>query len=598
MKNRRIVIQLLFFSVFMVITIQLFFIQVVESDYKARAESNILQRTTIYPYRGIIYDRHKKVLVSNTPVYNLQLIPKELPKNFDKSSFCTLLELSDSAFESRFNKAKKYSWVKNSTFIKQLSNTKFAAIQDRLISYRGFYEEVRTARTYPEKTAANAFGYLGEISGKQLKADSSRYYKRGDYIGINGLEAAYEPYLRGKRGVRYVTVNVNRVVKGAFKNGAFDTLSVPGQDLTSTLDADLQAYAEQLMAGKVGSVVALEPATGEVLSLVSAPLYDPNLLSGKKLGTHFLNLQKDSLHPLFNRPIMAMYPPGSIFKVIQALIGLQEKVIGPKEPIGCFSSPMSDHAPFGYYDVKKSIKYSSNTFFYKLFRRIINQRQNANTYADTRLGMLLWENYLQRFGLGKPLGIDIPHEKGGLLPSAKYYDEIYGRGRWKYSNIYSLSIGQGELLVTPLQMANLAAIVANKGYYYPPHLIKAIGTQNEPLEKFRQKIEVGIDSAHFKPVIEGMAQAVYGTARRAIIPGIEVCGKTGTAENPRGEDHSVFIAFAPRENPKIAVSVYVENAGWGGRAAASTAGLLIEKYLTGEVKRKHLEEYVLKGKFL
>ncbi len=598
MESRRIVIQLIFIAVFTVIGVKLFFIQVVESDYKEKAESNILQRITTYPHRGIIYDRNGNLLVANTPVYNLQVIPREVADNFDKTSFCQLVDLSPTEFDERIQKARKYSRVKNSDFIKQISQHDFAKIQDKLIGYPGFYEEARTVRFYPYENTANAFGYLGEVSPNQLKKDTAKYYNRGDYIGVSGLESYYEDYLRGKRGVRYVMVNVNRIVKGSFKEGLYDTLAIPGDDLISSIDADLQAYAEQLMKGKIGSVVAIEPSSGEILSMVSAPTYNPNILSGKGLRNNFQALQKDSLNPLFNRPIMATYPPGSIFKTIQALIALQEGVIKPNESIASFSSPMGDHAAFGYYDIPKGIKYSSNTFFYTLFKRIINQNENSNTYVDTRLGVAKWKAYLENFGLGKRLGIDLPNEKRGSLPSISYYDKIYGENQWKFSNIYSLSIGQGELLVTPIQMANLAAAIANKGYYYRPHLVKGIGDNRKPLPPFQEKIYTGIDSAYFAPVIEGMSQAVYGTAQRAVIPGIELCGKTGTAENPHGPDHSVFIAFAPRDNPKIAISVYVENSGWGGRAAASTASLLIEKYLKGEVKRKNIEAFVLKGEFL
>lgn len=598
MESRRIVVQSIFIIVFLIIGVKLFFIQVIDSDYKEKAESNILQRITTYPHRGIIYDRNEKLLVANTPVYNLQVIPREVSDDFDKESFCQLMNLTSVEFDEKMQDAKKYSRVKNSDFLKQISQDNFAKIQDRLIAYPGFYEEARTVRFYPYHNTANAFGYLGEVSPRQLERDTSNYYKRGDYIGISGLESYYEDYLRGKRGVRYVMVNVNRIVKGEFKNGAYDTLAIPGEDLISTIDADLQSYAETLMQGKIGSVIAIEPSSGEILSMVSAPSYDPNQLTGRGLRENFRSLQQDTLNPLFNRPVMATYPPGSIFKTVQSLIALQEGVIKPEERIACFSSPMGDHAAFGYYDIVKGIKYSSNTFFYNLVKRTIQQKKHKNPFIDARLGLETWRGYVERFGFGGKLGIDLPNEKKGIIPSLENYDRQHGENRWTYSNIYSISIGQGELDVTPIQMANLAATIANKGYYYRPHLVKGIGGKMEALPRFQEKISTGIDSIHFAPVIEGMSQAVYGTAQRAVIPGIELCGKTGTAENPHGPDHSVFIAFAPRDNPKIAISVYVENSGWGGRAAASTASLLIEKYLTGEVKRKNIENYVLKGKFL
>src|SRR5690606_14268219 len=358
-----------------------------------------------------------------------------------------------------------------------------------------------------------------------------------------------------------------------------------------------QQYGEYLMAGKVGSIVALEPATGEILSMVSGPSYDPSMLTGRTFSSNFMLISSDTTKPLFTRPLMAMYPPGSIFKIVQSLIGLQEGVLSYDTRFPCDRSLVNCHSHPNPTDLHGAIQYSCNPYFHQAFRRIINQNKSPNTFIDSRIGLDNWHQYVSRFGLGAPLGVDLPSEKGGQMPTSNLYNRIYGEGRWKYSTIYSLSIGQGEMLVTPLQMANMAVIMANKGYFYTPHLVKAIEGM-EIDEQYRVRHETGIDSTFFSFVQDAMSDAIYGTAQRAIIPGIELCGKTGTVQNPHGPDHSVFMAFAPKENPKIAIAVYVENAGWGGRSAASIASLMIERYLNGEVKRKHLEAYVLKGDFL
>ncbi|MBV6643839.1 MAG: peptidoglycan glycosyltransferase, partial [Cyclobacteriaceae bacterium] len=436
--------------------------------------------------------------------------------------------------------------------------------------------------------------YVGEISKRQLQSDEEKYYRQGDIVGISGIEQRYEKFLRGKRGVSYKIVNVRGSVQGQFRDGAFDSIPVPGDQLQLTIDLPLQQYAERLMEGKIGSVVALDPRTGEILAFVSAPSYDPNLFSGRLFSENYGDIQKDSLKPLFNRPLQAMYPPGSMFKPVQALIAMQEKRLSAKEEIFCDGSLIGDLAPPGKYDVVKAITWSSNNYFVKIFRRVIQQGENPSPFIDSRIGMEKWVNYLENFGLGSPLGIDLANEKGGLIPGISVYDKIYGRNRWKFSNIYSLSIGQGEILVTPLQMANLGAIFANKGYYFTPHLVKSIG---DSLLAYSQQ-DVGIESHHYEPVINGLEQVVIaGSARRAYIPDLQICGKTSTVQNPHGEDHSGFMGFAPLEDPQIAVAVYVENAGWGGRAAASTASLLIEKYVRGHITRSWIENYVLKGDF-
>jgi penicillin-binding protein 2 len=441
-------------------------------------------------------------------------------------------------------------------------------------------------------------GYIGEINPSQLEQDTSKYYVQGDYVGLSGMERFYENELRGKKGVKYKMVNVKGVDKGHFKNGEYDTLSLAGNNITSTIDLELQLYGEMLMNGKRGSVVAIEPATGEILAMISAPYYDPNILTGADFSKNYQTLNKDQSKPLFNRPIMATYPPGSIFKIVQSLIGLQEGILKPETTFTCNKSLVACHEHPSPSNLFGAIRNSCNPYYHQAFRQIINQDISKNTFEDTQIGLDSWREKVLKFGLGSPLGVDLTNEKGGSIPSSKLYDKKYGAGKWKYSTIYSLSIGQGEMLVTPLQMANLAAIFANKGFYYTPHLIKSIeGNINLIPEQYRTKNEVGIDAHHFDLIQDAMAEALYGTANRAVIEDIVIAGKTGTAQNPHGEDHSVFIAFAPKENPKIAIAVYVENAGWGGRAAASTASLMIEKYIKGEISRTALQEYVIAGNF-
>ena len=595
--SRKYIFQSIIIIIGFVFLSKLFAIQVVSSEYKDAAESNIVMEVVEYPYRGLVYDRNGTQIVVNDPEFDLYVVPKNVRVS-DTSRFCDHFNISKDEFVERIQTARKYSYYKPSIFAKQISLEEYGKIQDFLVDYPGFEIRARTARTYPQGIMANALGYIAEISKEELDQDEEGYYRQGDYIGKSGLEAYYEQELRGRRGKKFKLKNVNGIEKGDFRNGEYDTLAVPGLHLQSTIDLDLQMYAEKLLRGKVGSVVAIEPSTGEVLTIVSSPFYNPNLLTGREFSNNFATLQSDTLVPLFNRPIMAMYPPGSIFKTVQALIGLEQGVIDPNELIYVDNTLIGDHAPPGLYDLHEAIKYSSNNYFFKAYRKIINHNLDPNTFIDSRLGLEQWQEMVMGFGLGAPLGIDIPNEKGGQIPGSDYYNRMYGENRWKFSTIASLSIGQGEMLLSPLQMANIAAIMANRGWYYTPHVVKGIGNTDQPLERYQEKNEAGINPEYFDIVINAMEDALKGTAWRAVIPDIAVCGKTGTAENPHGEDHSVFMAFAPKEDPKIAISVYVENSGWGGRAAASTASLVMEKYLKGEVSRKWLEDYVLKGEFL
>lgn len=596
--QRPAVILFVIFLVSGILLVKLFAIQVLDDSFLKRAESNAIQRIVDHPYRGLVYDRSGKLLVFNNPIFDLMVVPREFHLR-DTAKFCELFRISKEQLIEGYNSAKSYSKVKPSPLIKQLSNTDFARIQDFLVDYPGLFILTRSVRSYPSPTAAHALGYIGEISAGQLGRDTLSYYSQGDYVGLSGLEKYYENELRGKKGVKYKMVNVRGMDKGPFKEGQYDTISIAGKNLTSTIDLDLQQFGELLMAGKTGSVVAIEPKTGEILAMISAPFYDPNQLTGAEFGKTYKVLNTDNSKPLFNRPIMATYPPGSIFKIVQSLIGLQEGVLTPNSTFACNRSLVACHNHPNPVNLFGAIRNSCNPYYHQAFRQIINREVSSNTFKDTEIGLNAWRESVLKFGLGAPLGIDISGEKGGDIPSSKLYDRIYGAGHWKYSTIYSLSIGQGEMQVTPLQMANLAAIFANKGYYYTPHLIKAIdGDPKKIPAKFQEKRFVGVDARHFDLIQEAMVEAIYGTAARAVMTDLVIAGKTGTAQNPHGEDHSVFIAFAPKDDPKIAIAVYVENAGWGGRAAASTASLMIEKYIRKTISRPELQDYVMAGNFI
>jgi len=585
-----------------VFLVKLFALQVVDKTYQMKAERNIIHTITEYPFRGLMYDRNNKLIVYNEPIYDLMVIPRDVYVA-DTTEFCQLFDITREDFEANMKKARTYSPVKPSAFLKKVSHQKYAQVQDHMYKFSGFYANPRTVRRYTQPILANEVGYIGEVSAQELDRDTTDYYKSGDYKGITGLEEYYEKYLRGTRGVSRKVVNVNGIEKGSFRNGELDTASVPGKNLITTIDLELQAYAEMLMAGSRGSVVAIDPATGEVLVMVSSPSYDPNLLAGKNFGKYFEQIKNDTTAPLFNRAIQAKYPPGSIFKTVQALIALDEGVINTNDQIKVTLGKLGDHAPAGMYNVSRGIELSSNNYFYEVMRRTVNQNIGSSIWTDTPIGLEKWTEAVKKFGFGAPLGIDIKGETPGTVPDVAMYNRIHGAGRWAYPTIYSLSIGQGELEVTPLQVANLAAIIANRGYYVTPHLVKAIEENGEETPLEFEKHYTGKGDEYYPAIIEGMVKAVRGTAPRAIIPDITIAGKTGTAENGVKDetlDHSVFMAFAPAENPQIAIAVYTENAGWGGRASGVTASLIIEKYIRGyiEKRRLYLEKYITEKKYL
>ncbi len=599
---RKEILQVVFVLVGIVFLIKLFSIQVLDSKYAELADSNAILRQVEYPFRGLIYDRNGKLIVYNTPEYDLEVIIKDV-KNFDSLKFCSVFQITIEELRKNFKtmKARKeYSPFKPTLFIDQLSDIDFARVQDRLDEFPGFYIQARTTRAYTTNSLANALGYVSEISKTSLEKDASKIYKQGDYIGQSGIEAFYEEQLRGKRGVRFKLRNVKGIEKGSFKNGAYDTLSIPGQNLITGIDLDLQQYGEYLMKGKAGSIVAIEPSSGEILSLVSGPSYNPTLLTGKNYSSNFKFISNDSLKPLFNRPLMAQYRPGSIFKIAQAMTALQEGVITEETRFRCDKTLIGCHAGHDNQDLRGAIANSCNPYFFNVLKKMLVKGVGKDPFSDTRIGLAEWDKHIKSFGFGSQLGIDLPNEKTGLIPTPEYYDRAYGNRPWKFSNIYSIAIGEGENLVVPIQMANFAATIANRGFYYTPHLVKSIGQDGKPLPKYAERHYTTIDSSFFKVAVDAMQQVVeVGTGQyRARLADIIVCGKTGTVENePPLYDHSVFIAFAPRDNPKIAVSVYVEDAGQGARAAASIASLMIEKYLLGQTKRPHIEQYVLNGKF-
>lgn len=593
-SNRKYIVGAIIIIVALIYIIRLFSIQVIETKYKHSAENNSQRTSTIYPSRGLIYDRNGKLLVYNEAAYDLLIIPRQV-KEFDTLDLCETISLSKEDLITSINKAKRYSYYKPSILVKQLSGESYGKLQEKIHKFPGIFVQTRTLRKYPDKIAAHILGYIGEVSEKTTKENP--YYKSGDYIGISGIEYSYEEYLRGKKGVQKHLVDVHNRIKGKYLNGLHDTAAVKGLNLTSTIDAELQAYGELLMKNKTGSIVAIEPSTGEVLAMVTSPSYDPNLLVGRKRSAYYSKFQNDSLKPLFNRALASRYSPGSIFKVIQALVGLQENAITESTGFPCGGAPVNCHGHPDPSNVRKAIQFSCNPYFYKVFKRIIQPGKQASIFKESREELDKWSEEVKTFGLGKTLKIDIPGCKSGLIPNADFYDKWYGKMRWAFSTIYSNSIGQGEVETIPIQIANLAAIIANRGYYYTPHFINKIEGCDTILSEYTIKHKVCVDSKYFDPIVEGMyavVNEVGGTARwGAMLDSIPICGKTGTVQNPHGEDHSGFFAFAPKDNPKIAIVVYVENAGFGGVWAAPIASLMIEKYITGEVKSTQREKKIL-----
>lgn len=589
--NRKYIVQGLFIVVALILVGQLFYIQVASDRYFLSANSNVLRKKYTFPARGVILDRNNKVLVQNEPVYDLMITPN-LVKPFDTAALCRIIGIDMKGFHKRYNKAKNQSKYQRSVFEKQLSVQTYAALQERMSRFIGFETQNRTVRHYPDSVAGQFFGYVKEVTEKDIKA-SNGYYRAGDYKGKTGVEFTYNDVLRGERGVENTIYNARNVPQGSYLNGKFDTLATSGETIVSSLDIDIQKMGEQLMRNKVGSIVAIEPSTGEVLAFVSSPTYDPNVMVGRQQGNNYMTLLGSPNRPLNVRPISGYYSPGSSFKPVDDLIALQEGVIDPNTTFNCPGGYWAgnhfvrcEHVD-GPISLRRGLARSCNTYACYVFQKLMTQKKFKNKTAAYES----WEAKVRKFGIGSKLDLDMPYERKGILFNAEEYTKRFGK-YWGYTTVISLAIGQGEMNATPLQMANIMAIIANRGYYIKPHLIKGIRDEQGIKKEYLVKNAVGVDAFHFEPVIDGMQDAVnsdHGTARESAIPNILFCGKTGTVQNPHGKNHSVFIGFAPRDNPKIAIAVIVENAGFGSSYAAPIASYLTEKYLTGKLSGNRVE---------
>ena len=593
LESRKYHIYILFGFFFLVYLSRLFYVQVIAKDFFAtRAEHDAVDVDIEFPPRGNIYDRNGEVLVQNEIAYDVMITMRDF--KVDTQKFCDLLEIDTAFFnqkikEIKSEKNKGYSSYIPQEFISLMKSEKFGGIKERLFNYKGVSVKKRTIRNYPKPIGAHVLGYTNKVSSSDLRKDN--YYIPRDYKGASGLESFYEKELRGQKGVRRYLTNIKGERIASYLEGVLDTVSIAGENLSTTLDANLQEYGEYLMQGKLGAIVAIEPSSGEVLALVNAPTYNPNLLSGGQTGSNYKVLEAMQGNVLYQRAIKSRQPPGSIVKTMQSAIALDVGTASEFTAYRCNKKLVGCHNHKSPLTLPQSIQNSCNPYYYHLVNKIFTKGRKGNT-AQLRKGMDQWEKYVRSFGFGSPLGIDLHGEKDGNVPDKREYDIIYGKNRWNWRTIYSIAIGQGEFSVTPLQMANLACIMANKGHYYRPHLVTSIGDKKIVFQDSLFKRETLVDSVHFEVVHNGM-QAVLeeegGTALRSRITDVVVCGKTGTSQNPHGDDHSVFIAFAPRQNPKIAIAVFVENAGGGGGTAAPIATLMIEKYLKKSIERKALE---------
>jgi penicillin-binding protein 2 len=583
----------------LLLVIRIFYLQVINDTFKLKSDNNAIKIKYDYPERGYIFDRNGKLLVANQASYDIMVIPREL-KNIDTLEFCKLLKITKEDYIKTIEKAKRYSPRLPSVFLPQLNKSEFAAFQEKIRKFEGFYFQKRSLRDYEVDFGANVFGGITEVNEKIIA--NNPYYNSGDLIGKQGVEESYEEILRGIKGVKYIQKDKYNREIGSYKDGKYDTIAVQGEDINLTLDAELQKYGQQLMINKRGGIVAIEPKTGEILALVTAPSYDPSILVGRQRSKNYTLLYYDSIaKPLYDRGLLAEYPPGSPFKILTGLIGLQEEVIDEQTTFMChhgFSYArgrfMKCHG-FGPHQLRNGIYNSCNTYFANVYLRTIAKYAKPSNAVD------VWSNHVKSFGLGDYMGYDLPTGKTGNVPDSKTYKKIYPNGGWRGTTIISNSIGQGEVLMTPIQLANMMATVANEGYYYTPHIIKKIKGASID-KKFTEKHVTTIDKKYFKPMISGLFD-VYnlGTASSLRVEGIDIAGKTGTAENytkiggkrVKLQDHSIFVAFAPKDNPKIAIAILVENGGYGAAIAGPIASLMIEKYLRKKITRTDLETRVL-----
>ncbi|CAM1351557.1 penicillin-binding protein 2 [Tenacibaculum insulae] len=584
---------------------RLFQLQVIRGGNLNPIQSSAIKIEYDYPERGYIYDRNGKLLVANQLSYDVMVVPKDVTP-LDTLEFCALLKIDKKSFIKRFNKAKRYARWLPSVFLKQLAKEDFAYLQEKLPKYKGFYIQKRIIRDYPVKSSANILGFIAEVN--EQKARTNNYYEQGELIGKLGVEKQYEGILRGIKGKKRLKRNNLNKITGSYKDGKYDTLAVAGKDITLTIDSELQQYGELLMKGKRGGIVAIEPKTGEILALITAPSYDPNLLVGRKRSPNSRKLFNDTINmPTFDRGLQAMYPPGSPFKILNGLIGLQEEVIDEKFGVYCHhgykygarkNEFMGCHCGIIGRPIrlKTAIAKSCNSYFATTYKKIIDKS------GDPKEGMKNWNKHVESFGLGNYLGYDLPAGRKGMIPDAEFYNRWY-KNRWRSTYTISNAIGQGEILTTPMQLANMTAAIANRGYFYTPHIVKKINNKTVVDSTYSTRRNTTINPKHFPVAIEAMHEVfTYGTARWYQIKDIDICGKTGTAENKikiidgekvQAQDHSILIAFAPKENPQIAMAVYIENGGYGSTIAAPITSLMIEKYIKGSVTNKHLEERMI-----
>ncbi|MFI3301711.1 MAG: penicillin-binding transpeptidase domain-containing protein [Rikenellaceae bacterium] len=589
--GRVISLRFIVLFIFAIILGRVFYLQIVDSRYHDLSEGNVLRSEVLYPSRGEVFDRNGEYLVQSRGCYDMMVVYRELDKQgFDTTLMCNVLNITKERLVQKLKDARMRPRA-------ALMVTNFVSTEEKLLfdecQFKGFHAVYRTARYYPRSIGGNLLGHVGEVNAAFLEKNPS--YAIGDYVGTNGMESAYEPELRGVKGVKMSKVDTHGVIKGSYMDGMLDTLPIEGKYLVSTIDAKLQLFGEELMRGKVGAAVAIEPSTGEILMMVSTPTFDPDELVGRQRGNNYMELLNNKRRPLFNRAVSARYPPGSTFKLLQGLVGMQEGVLTPSMRYSCNNGFYYGNKKLGCHphetplDLRYAVATSCNAYFCHVYRNILDNPK----YGSSRKGYDVWRDYVLSFGFGRKLGSDFLGEGSGYVPESSYYDRIYHKS-WSPLTVISLSIGQGELGCTPLQMANFAATIANRGYYYIPHIVKSINGEGVKEEKFLEKQYTMVDPKYFEPIIEGMWNGVNvrGSSVGAKLEGLDVCGKTGTAENPHGADHSTFLSFAPKDNPKIAISVYIENGGFGATIALPIASLIEEFYLTGEINRERLMKYV------
>ena len=572
--------------------IRLFQLQVLSDEYAAIAEKISLRKQTIYPQRGLIFDRNENLLVYNDPVRDLMVSVPIRIEGIDTVLFCDLLGIDTTEFRERLERAEKRAYQRKAVFLKNVNNSVYAKIHERLFEFKGFFFEIRQDRNYKFVSSAHVLGFLGEVTKSDLEAQDTPYYEQGDFMGKKGVEQFYENYLRGEKGERYIYIDKLGTSKGSYQDGKLDVSPIDGQDIYLTIDIRLQEFGEQLLQNKMGSMVAIQPKTGEILALISSPFYDPRTFNIQNRSKYYGKAAMDETKPLYNRAVSAPYPPGSTFKPLMALVGLQDGAIHPGTHYPCpgyyrlGSRIIRCHGHPSPTSLKRSIASSCNTFYVYTFKSMMQQ----DKYQNTEEAYQAWYNYLQSFGLGKKLGIDVNGESAGWLKASDFYDRMHGKGAWIYANIISLSFGQGELGFTPMQMANIAAAISNKGYFYTPHVIKSISGIDTIPSIYTTKHMTMVEEKFFYPVIEGMNEVTKtGTGAYVAIPNINIAGKTGTVQNPHGKNHSAYMAFAPVEDPEIAIAVVVEESGYGATWAAPMAHLMIEKYIFPDSTSKRPE---------